>query len=101
MLAHLRDKRDVRDTAGVVYQIPCKDSEDLHGGDTENVQDSREGTQKGCELVRGGNVQQVQEERLVDRSTPISTHRPCGTNQPHYRLGQCQAFSMKENDWIT
>ena len=51
----------------------------------------REGTQEGCELVRGGNVHSVQEERFINRSASISTHEPYGTHQPYYRLGECQA----------
>ena len=34
LLVHLKDKRTPHDTAGVVYQIPCKDCTKVYTGET-------------------------------------------------------------------
>ena len=47
--------------------------------------------ERAHELIGGGQVHQIQKERLINRSASISTHRPCGINQSHHHLRQCQA----------
>ena len=42
MLVHLKDKRILQENSGVVYQVPCKDCQDVYTGVTERRYGVRE-----------------------------------------------------------
>ena len=71
MLVHLKDKRTPHNTAGVVYQIPCKDCPKVYTGETGRRFSVREKEHsKDVDSVREKKFTRARRKESVEKYHP-------------------------------
>ena len=76
MLVHPKDKREPRDTSGVVYQIPCSDCSKVYTGETAR----RYGTREKEHVRDGKEVEGVKYTRSRRKESVTELHKSAITD---------------------